>query len=127
MATIERSLEKQRRAITQVRDAYSSAKIFGATSEQLNAAVNKVRNTTLAKVPQSYRAHIDGYAQALSDGLYIDCLVFGCWIDGQFHSTNRNRDDYYEKLGKSPMIYSVQSNNGTRGHYWSHNLKPFFV
>lgn len=123
---IELALKKRDSALISLRDLYSHAKHFGLTSAEITQRYCVSVLPKLAKTPAWCRNYIDGYRRALDDSLYAENLVFGCWIDGKFYSNQRKRADYYETQGLNPQIYCERSQNRT-GHYWAHNLKPYFV
>ncbi|TPN04498.1 hypothetical protein [Mesorhizobium sp. B2-1-2] len=124
---IEASLKRRGRAIIQLRDLYSMAAMCGMTSAEINTRVGNIRETTLAKCPHWARAHVDGYREALNDGLYRDSLAFGGYFEGRFYTTHSARPDYYGKHGIEPAAWA--DNVQARGHYWISTAapKPFFV
>lgn len=125
--SIKRNLTKLDEAIMSIRDLYSEAKIAHLTSRKVSEKVADIMNS-IADCPVWVRRFVMGYETCLVHNLYDTSLVFGCWIDGKFYSNVSSRNDYYQKQGKTASIYSVESNNGTLGHYWSDDVsKPYFI
>lgn len=113
---------------TGLRGIVSSAEMFSQTHDELLQSRQKLFDAyNYAKLPYYAKSYLSGIFEQLSYDLYRTNLVFGCYIEGKFYSAHSNRADYYEKQGKSARIYADESNNGTRGHYWAHSLKPFFL
>lgn len=126
---IETSIKRRDQAITQLRDLYSSARICGMSSADLNSGIRRIIDTTLSNVPKWAIAEFKGYSRALGDQLYIDALMFGGFVDGKFYSTHRDRSDYYETNGIAPAEYADNGRVKARGHYWKTTAtpRPFFV
>ena len=116
---IELALKKRDRAISQLRDLYSSAESFGFTSSQINDRYSAI-NAGLVKCPSWTREYLSGYRRALDDMLYQSKLVYGGFYAGQFYSTHNGRADYYGDRF-DPCDWSKWGSDGTvehRGHYW---------
>lgn len=119
------------KAIQRLRDCYSTARIVGYTSDQLNNKVLSIVFEPIAKCPTWVKTEVKGYWRALQDKAYENDLVFGAVIDGVFYSTHSNRPDYYEKHGISALEFNLDLENNNAGHYWIEPLdygriKPFF-
>jgi hypothetical protein len=124
---ITRALKLRDQAVSSLRDLYSLAASCGLSSSQINEEYSHILER-LAKAPGWVRAYLDGYRAALTEEAYRNKLVYGTFINGQFYSTHRNREDYYEKQGLSPQIFSEEHDRSKAcGHYWADSLKPFFV
>ena len=125
---INQALRKRDAAVTSLRDLYSHAISCGLKSTQMNDSYAQIRERMGPAIPHWVASYVDGWRDALTADLYRNHLVFGTWIEGVFYSTHRDRADYYEKQGKSPRIYCDESEgNDSKGHYWAHNLKPFWT
>jgi hypothetical protein len=122
---ITTALNKRNQAKSRLVDLYSKAEIYGMTSDEINTAYNDIL-ADLAKAPQWVRAYLDGCRSILNDQAYRNQLVYGAFIDGKFYSTDRNRDDYYEKHGLSANVFS-ESEKQQIGHYWARNLRPYYI
>lgn len=124
---INTALKKREQAVTSLRDLYSHAASCGLLSSQINEEYNRIL-ARLEKCPRWVRNYLDGYRAALTDESYRTKLVYGAMVNGRFYSTHRNRDDYYEKNGLSPGIFSEEHDKSeTKGHFWADSLKPFFT
>ncbi len=126
---IERALVFRNLAASRVQSIYTLAPHTTPTSAEMNQHMleSVYRYLNEAKTPQWVRSYVDGYAKALADALYREHLIFGGWIGDVFYSTHRNRPDYYQTQGVSPAEYADDGRVTRRGHYWAHNLAPFFV
>ena len=124
---LDRAIKLQYQLVSRVNDAYSSARLFKITHEELL----KRREQALAvpnRTPRHVLDYARGYAQALDDALYRQHLVFGGYIGDTFYSTHHDRDDYYGKHGVEPAAYSDDGLVKRRGHYWADDTsKPFFL
>lgn len=109
--------KRQVEAIERVKDAYSSARHFHSISTKLTEKTIQIE-TDMGNVPYYVRSYVRGYADAMTDQLYRDALVYGAWVDGTFYSTHRSRADYYETLGMSPRDFGVLPAT-LRGHFWA--------
>lgn len=117
---IERSLAMRDTAKVRVADAFSVARLIGATHGDLLEMVQKAKPV---RAPHWVKSYIDGYQAACTDELYRSHLFFGGWIGEHIYSTDSGRADYYGRVFDS--VYWM--NNAKRlGHYWM-NGKPFFV
>lgn len=119
------TLSLESRAVMAIDSIYSTARICGSTSALINAAKIHAMAALPKRTPHYVRAYADGYERALRNDLYANCLVFGGWINGQFYSTDCQRDDYYAKRGIDPAEWHKLASD--KGHYWRHNLNPYFV
>lgn len=125
---VETIITRRNVLTTGLRDLMSRSLMFSFTHEQeLEARQKLFESYNYAKLPYYAKSYLSGIYDQLSQERYHTNLVFGCYIEGKFYSAHRDRADYYEKQGKSARIYADESNNGTRGHYWAHTLKPFFL
>jgi hypothetical protein len=124
---VARAIDVEGRAVTRLCDAYSQARSFSATSDQLNELVKKVFDALPPKTPRYVHAFLRGYSRALTAELYHSELIFGGLVDDKFYSTHSNRDDYYQKHGIEPSAYADNGIVSNRGHYWARTLKPFFI
>jgi len=102
---IETQLNKRREAVQKIHNLYSHARHFGLSHAEMLERFDKVMEG-LAKCPSSIQAYVQGYRDALMD---------------------RDREDYYVKLGFTPNVYADDGLVKDRGHYWKENLKPFFI
>ncbi len=128
---IETALKRRDRAISNLRDQFSSAAMFGTPSSIMNEHYGEICSTTLAKTPHWVRCYVDGYRAGLTEQAYRTELVFGGFVDGRFYSTHRGRPDYYETNGINPCDYADDGRVQERGHYWRRSIdagtpKPFF-
>ena len=113
---IKLALKKRDRAISQLRDLYSSAESFGFTSTQVNERYGAI-NAGLVKCPSWTREYLSGYRRCLDDMLYQSKLVYGGYYAGQFYSTHSSRSDYYGHT-IDPCDYADDGRVEQRGHYW---------
>lgn len=121
------ALKRRNLAIDFIRGIFSSARHFGLTSEEMHARIRKIENEYLAKTPQWCRSYVGGYTACLFQTLYQDgSLIHGAFVNGMFYSTHRTRDDYYSNHGFGAADFAKASKQN-HGHYWAHNLQPFFV
>jgi hypothetical protein len=125
---IETALKRRNAAMMALRDLYSHAKHFGLTSAEINEQFNSRVLATLKGAPAWTRYYVQGARDQISHELYCDgSLVHGAFIGGAFYSTHSNRPDYYGKNGFGAAGFARATAKGSTGHYWSHNLKPYFV
>ena len=128
---ISTALNRVTKAIQRSRDTISSAKHFGSPSQELHAALRQHVEAMGKDCPGWARYRVQGYQECLLDQLYQDSLVFGVYIGGNFVSVDRNRDDYYEKVGFTPAVFAEASSDPkvARGHYWvtTEPPKPYFI
>ena len=125
---LDTAIAKKNRAILVLQNAYSAARLYHFTNEELIKRVEEIRSTYLAKCPSWAHAEFEGYRRALNDFLYANHLVFGGYLDGIFYSTHRNRPDYYGYNGIEPSEYADNALVQNRGHYWADDTtKPFFI
>ena len=124
---IERALKIRGDLEIAYASAYSHAKEFGLTSDELNESLAQARKRIApAKTPGWVFSYLSGYSRALSQSLYRDSLIHGGIINGIFYSTHSSRPDYYGKNGIEPAAWSKDAT--VTGHFWKHNVeKPFFV
>ena len=123
---IKRALNIKNTARTALIDLFSEANHFGFTHDKMLDRRNEIyRDLGLYKCPQWVRSYLEGYWECLQQHAYQHDLVYGAIVDGTFYSTYHHRDDYYQKHGILPSAFAAE--NPTKGHYWSRNLKPFFV
>jgi hypothetical protein len=124
---IETTLKRRNLAIMDLRDLYSHAKHFGLTSAEINEQYNSRVLARLKGAPSWALYYVQGIRDQISHTLYCDgSLVHGAFIGETFYSTHSNRPDYYGKNGFGSAEFA-QVTKVSRGHYWSHNLKPYFV
>ena len=125
---LETALNKQRDAVARLSSLYSTAKICGMTSADVNAEFSAILAGT-GKAPRWVRAYLEGRRDALSDALYADSLMFGGYLDGVFYSTHSARPDYYGKHGIDPAQWAERGRVERVGHYWktTQTPRPFFV
>lgn len=126
---IERALTFRNNAASRVQSIYTLAPHHTPTSSDIDESMRTsvYRYLNNAKAPNWARTYVEGYARALGDALYRDHLIFGGWIGDTFYSAHRNRPDYYQTCGIEPAEYADDGKVKRRGHYWAHNLAPFFV
>ena len=106
---LDTSLNHRKRAIGRITSLVHMAEICGMTSAQCIA---------------------EGYYDAERDRIRNAKHVYGGYLDGVFYSTNRSRDDYYQKHGIEPLQWAEKGKTGELknvGHYWVHNMKPWFI
>ncbi len=128
---IETALKRRDRAISNLRDQFSSAAMFGTPSSVMNGRYADLCKVVLAKTPHWVRSYVDGYRAALTEQAYRTELVFGGFVEGKFYSVHRDRADYYERNGIEPRDYADDGLVVERGHYWRQSIdagtpKPFF-
>jgi hypothetical protein len=126
---LDTSLNHRKRAIGRITSLVSVAEWCGMTSAQLTDAYIEIMGT-LHHCPQWVRSYCEGYLDAERVRLRNTKHVYGGYLDGVFYSTNRSRDDYYQKHGIEPLQWAEKGKAGEvqgEGHYWAHNLKPWFV
>lgn len=112
---------------TRLADIISAATLYGPLSAELEKQRRDFIATWPKRTTQYYHAFADGFWRRCIADLYRRHLVFGGYIGDTFYSTHRNRPDYYETNGIGPCEYADDGKVKRRGHYWSHNLRPFFV
>ncbi len=67
---IETALKRRDRAISNLRDQFSSAAMFGTPSSVMNERYGDLCKIVLHKAPHWVRSYVDGYRRALTDSLY---------------------------------------------------------
>lgn len=123
---VTKQIEVQNLLVNGQRSIISEAKRFSLThAEMIERLVERRKRGQYEKLSYIRRYYLQGAFAELTNMLYRENLVFGCWINGNFYSSHNDRDDYYEKQGLSPAIYAKVSEHKV-GHYWSHSLKLFF-
>lgn len=125
---IETQLIKRGRAVSAVREAYSTARICGTSSADLHAKLQKLEAEILAGCPQVTKSYVQGYSMALRDAMYADHLVYGGFFDGVFYSTHRTRADYYDANGIEPSDWNDKATR--KGHYWdcgTRGMLPYYA
>ncbi len=115
---IERAIALRNQLKTRVNDIYSCARIVGMESSAINQAYIDAKAQMPKGTPGWVFSFVDGYIAALNDDLYANWLEFGGFIDGEFYSTHRNSERYYEKHGFDAIEYSDNGRVLNRGHYW---------
>jgi hypothetical protein len=124
---VETALKRRNAAMLSLRGLYSHAKHFGLTSTEINEQFDSRVLATLKGAPSWTRYYVHGARDQISRELYCDgSLVYGAFIGGVFYSTHSNRPDYYGKNGFGAAEFA-QATKDSSGHYWAHNLKPYFV
>ena len=128
---IELALKHRDRALTALRDLFSSAEIFGLSSATMEERRHEALSAFCAKCPYWVRSYLDGAWQQMIHDAYSRKLVYGGFYAGKFCSTHRNRPDYYETQDIEPRDFADHGNVYDRGHYWARSVdagtpKPFF-
>lgn len=126
---IDTALNHKRRVMSEIESMVSSAKISGITSSQFNED-SRIILATVSHCPRWVSAYCQGYLECERKRIQRECLVFGGYLNGVFYSTHSGREDYYAKHGIEPLQWAEKGFAGEVkdiGHYWSHNLKPWFT
>ena len=126
---LDTSLNHRKRAIGRITSLVHMAEICGMTSAQFTDDYIEIMGT-LHHCPQWVRSYCEGYYDAERDRIRNAKHVYGGYLDGVFYSTNRSRDDYYQKHGIEPLQWAEKGKTGELknvGHYWVHNMKPWFI
>lgn len=122
---LDTTLNKKNAAVTSSIDAVSVARHGGLNSDRLHSLWREAI-VNMGKAPQWAVEYVRGYQDCLSKALYHAELIYGGFIDGVFYSVHRSRADYYEKHNMSAKDWHDAA-VGSRGHYWAHSLKPYFI
>lgn len=122
------AMTRRREATVRVRDLMQEARIIGMTNSDLLDCYGKIVATCLKDCPGWVRYYVSGVFDEACCALYRDnTLVHGAIIKGEFYSTNSARPDYYWRDGGFSPAEFAAADKESSGHYWVHNLKPFFV
>ncbi len=113
---IERSRRLVSEANHRVADAYASAKVLGLSSDELSKRVSDAHGV-VSKCPKWSREHVLGFAKALRSRLYYDLVFFSEFENGKITTGWKERSDYFERLGYSPLEFYLRSIKN--GHLWS--------
>ena len=124
---IERALAVRNSAAAAYRDLFSTAQHFGLSHANMLDRRATIWECMPKKTPRWVYSYLNGVWDQLQADAYRHALVYGGKVDGAFYSTHRDRPDYYEKNGIAPRDYADDGRVKERGHYWAHNLKPFYV
>ena len=127
---IERAVNLQDQMIARLTENYAMAEICGWTSSQIQQRNFETIFNRLAelKAPQWIASFINGYEKCLIDNLYHNKLIYGVFVDKKFLSAWPKHPDYYENHSIDAKTFNdiVDNNKDKAGHYWIHNLKPYF-
>lgn len=121
-----RSLRVRNEAAGKLYNLFSSAEHFGFSHTEMLTRRNAMFHAVgVDRAPRWVGSYLQGLWDYWQQSAYRHHLIYGGKIDGQFYSTHRERDDYYEKHGIEARDYADNGRVKDRGHYWKNNLKPF--
>lgn len=121
------NLNKEKRAVSQVRDLYRLAPIAKLSSAELSARFVDILDTTLAKTPQAVRSYVRGWRDCLDAQIWGN-LEFCYEVDGTLYTILKpgegSHRPHYSALGDDwgPRLNAP----GVRSAYfWKGSDKPF--
>ena len=124
---LTRAIDVQSETVRKICDRVSALKHFKGTSAQLSKDTNKIFTQLPAKTPRHVTEYCRGYLACLRDQLFQTDLVYGGFVDGVFCTSDRAREDYYEKTGKRDGWLAF-GHAKQLGFYWADNTsKPYFI
>lgn len=126
--SLERQIERQRRVTDGVQSLMRAAQMESRPHAAILADYTALRDRELvAGVSRCVKEYCRGYFFAVVDSLYRTELTYGgLWAASPtgLATTDRDRADYYKKLGLEPAQFGTLHG---LGHYWAHSAKPFFI
>ena len=124
---IDNALKYQNMTREYIKSLFSRATHYGLSHDEMLRERNEIYDNLLKKTPYYVKSYLSGVWDTLTDELYRNHLVYGGKIEGIFYSTHKDLDNYYEKHGIEPREFADNGKVKERGHYWKHNLRPFFI
>lgn len=115
------NVNKQQRAISQLKDLYSKAKNCKMTGDDITKEYIEILNTTLAKCPQIYREYVRGYQHALYDSLW-QYMEFCYKVNGVWYTTSRDKDATKARWNTLPD-FNMQGKECC--HMWFNTERPY--
>jgi hypothetical protein len=127
--SIDRSLKLQKQAVSRLQEIYSTARIVGLSSAEVQEMRSErvSRVLTQAKAPEWVHTYVQGYEACIVDGLYRNELEF-CYVgpDGTMYSTHketthRSTEEWYA-AGKGHELGNLPA-----GHFWKGTARAWFM
>lgn len=116
------AFRKQERAIMQIRDLFSKARIFKMTSSAITAEYLKIKEG-MTRCPMYSREYISGYFRALSDKLWEE-MEFCYLIDGVLYTTNKCKNGESNKPNWRDLPdYNMKGK--LCAHFWLNTDRPY--
>lgn len=123
---VSTALNHRDRAISAIRDIWSSARIYHSTHDDILKRLRSV-NDSIAHCPAWVRGYVDGYDKALFDAnwQYLE-FCYAQIIDGETvlfsthkDSTHRKTEEFYNS-GRGHELSTLEGR-----HYWKGTNRPF--
>lgn len=113
---IETQLRKRQRAIEQIKQVFSSARIWKHPSKWITSELIKTAYVTISDCPARIKEYCRGYAHALLDEIWKE-TEFCYIINGVQHST--------WKQSTFPRVPAADMTGNPCAHFWKGTDKPY--
>ena len=117
---LDRIIAVQSQATARITDAYSAARTYHETHEQIIDRMMTIFNSLPKGTPRHVQTYLKGYWHGLADQVWRNDTIFGAWIDGEFYCHERGNPQSVDARGLSYSEFARMLNDaGIEQHaYW---------